>query len=86
MSGGGKPSGGATPQGLGAQGPGNAHGIPAAHERDTKDQPSDASGGEPANDRKAMEKKVLDYANKGPRAAGDAGPEAAGGDAGKPAG
>lgn len=78
MSGGGK-RGGATPQGLGAQGPDNAHGIPAAHERDTEGKPFDPEGGQPASDTEAMAKKVLDYANKGPRAAGDAGPEAAGG-------
>ena len=70
--------GGKTPQGLGAQGPGNAHGTPAAHERDTGDKPFDPEGSKPASDTEAMARKVLDYANKGPRAAGDAGPEAAG--------
>jgi hypothetical protein len=79
MSGTGKPEDGATPQGPGAQGPGKAHGAPSAHERDTEDKPFDPKGGQPASDTKAMEKKVLDYANKGPRAGGEAGPEAAGG-------
>ncbi|MBC9180341.1 hypothetical protein [Pseudoroseomonas ludipueritiae] len=78
MSGTGKPEGGATPQGLGAQGPGNAHGTPSAHERDTEDKPFDPEGGRPASDTEAMARKVLDYANKGPRADGDPGPEAEG--------
>jgi hypothetical protein len=71
---------GTTPQGLGAQGPGNAHGTPAAHERDTEGQPFDPAGGKPAQDPEAKAKAVLDHANPGPRAEGDAGPEAAGTD------
>jgi hypothetical protein len=84
VSGAGKSSGGATPQGLGAQGPGNAHGVPAAHERDTEDKPFDPAGGQPAQDVQAKADALLQHANKGPRAAGGAGPEAAGGD--KPTG
>jgi hypothetical protein len=68
-----------TAQGLGAQGPGNQHGVPAAHEPDTEAQPFDPQGGKPAQDPDAMAKKVLDQANTGPRAADDMGPEAAGG-------
>ncbi|RKK01001.1 hypothetical protein EBE87_00745 [Pseudoroseomonas wenyumeiae] len=74
MSGGGK-----TPQGPGAQGPGNAHGTPAEHEPDTEDKPFDPEGGKPASDTEAMAWKVLDYANKGPSAGRGAGPEGAGG-------
>jgi hypothetical protein len=83
VSGAGKPGGGATPQGLGAQGPGNAHGVPAAHERDVEDKPFDPAGGQPAEDVQAKADALLQHANKGP-SAGNAGPEAAGG--GKPTG
>ena len=53
--------GAAPPQpAAGAQGPGNAHGIPSAHERDTEGKPFDPEGGKPASDTKAMARKVLD--------------------------
>jgi hypothetical protein len=65
-------------QGLGAQGPGNQHGIPAAHEPDTEARPFDPQGGKPAQDPDAMAKKLLDHANTGPQSADDMGPEAAG--------
>jgi hypothetical protein len=67
---------GRTPQGLGAQGPGNAHGVPPDHE-DTEGKPFDPRGGQPAADPEEAARKLLERHNTGPQDA-DAGPEAAG--------
>ncbi|MDJ0387570.1 hypothetical protein QMO56_05545 [Roseomonas sp. E05] len=67
-----------THQGLGAQGPGNAHGIPPEHEPDTAGKPFDPGGGQPAPDPQAAADALLRRANPGQRAGGKAGPEAAG--------
>jgi hypothetical protein len=73
----GKRGGEPTPQGPQGAGPGNRHGAPP---RDIDapsglpEHPFDAEAGRPAKDPEAMARKVLDEANPGPKAEGDAGP------------
>ncbi len=80
----GKRGGEPTPQGPQGAGPGNRHGAPP---RDIDapsglpEHPFDAEAGRPAKDPEAMARKVLDEANPGPKAEGDAGPMGKGGGA-----
>lgn len=69
---------GQTGQGLGAQGPGNAHGAPADHEPDTEGKPFDPRGGQAAADPEAAAESLLRQSNTGQPANDDAGPMAAG--------
>lgn len=71
---------GPRPQGLGAQGPGNAHGIPADHEPDVEGRPFSPEGGRPAQDPDAMARKVLNRTPPGPASDDGAGSDGAGGD------
>ena len=64
-----------TRQGLGAQGPGNVHGLSGDGIQDG--EPLDPPAAPPAADPQAMAQRVLDQANRGPAAEGDAGPRAA---------
>ena len=70
-----------TPQGFQAAGPGNAHGVPPGdapgHDGEAT-RPFHPEGGKPAADPEAMAKRLLDAANPGPPAEGDAGPLGAG--------
>ncbi len=70
-----------THQGPNAAGPGDTHGTPpddAPGPWGTGERPFHPAGGKPAENPEAAAKAVLDQANQGPRAEGDAGPEAAG--------
>jgi hypothetical protein len=70
-----------THQGPNAAGPGNVHGIPpddAPGPWGTGERPFHPEGGKPAANPEEVAKAVLARSNPGPRAEGDAGPEAAG--------
>ncbi|MBL6455542.1 hypothetical protein JMJ55_09425 [Belnapia sp. T6] len=70
-----------TPQGPNAGGPGNRHATPprdAPAPWGTGEAPFDPRGGQPATDPEAAAKALLDQANPGQPAGGDAGPMAAG--------
>jgi hypothetical protein len=69
-----------TRQGPNAAGPGDAHGAPpddAPGPWGTGERPFHPEGGKPAHDPDKAAAELLDRANPGPRAEGDAGPEAA---------
>ncbi len=71
-----------TGQGPNAAGPGNAHGAPPADAPGpygTGERPFHPEGGKPARDPDKTAAELLARANPGPRAEGDAGPEAAAG-------
>ncbi len=71
---------GPTRQGPNAAGPGDAHGAPpddAPRPWGTGEKPFHPEGGKPASDPDAAAAEVLARAKSGPRATGDAGPEAA---------
>ena len=86
-SGGAPEQGGGTPpgrtrQGPNAAGPGDAHGAPpddAPGPWGTGERPFHPEAGKPAHDPEEAAAEVLARSNSGPPAAGDAGPEAAGG-------
>jgi hypothetical protein len=72
----------ATRQGPSAAGPGNAHGTPPADAPGpwgTGERPFHPEGGKPAHDPEKAAAELLARANPGPRAEGEAGPEAASG-------
>lgn len=74
-----------TAQGPEAAGPGNRHGTPPDNAPGlwgTGERSFDPAGGKPAAKPEETARKVLDQANPGPKAEGDAGPEAASGKAG----
>ena len=79
--GGGEAQTGPTQQGPSAAGPGDAHGAPpddAPGPWGTGERPFHPEGGKPAQNPDGAAAEVLARANPGPRAEGDAGPEAAG--------
>ncbi len=70
-----------TNQGPNAAGPGDAHAAPpddAPGPWGTGERPFHPEGGKPAQDPDKVAAELLARANRGPRAEGDAGPEAAG--------
>ena len=72
---------GPTHQGPNAAGPGNMHGAPpddAPGRWGTGERSFHPEGGKPADDPDKVAAELLARANPGPRAGGDAGPEAAG--------
>jgi hypothetical protein len=72
---------GPTRQGPNAAGAGDAHGAPpddAPGPWGTGERPFHPEGGKPADDPDKVAAELLARANPGPRAEGDAGPEAAG--------
>ena len=80
-NGGGEAQTGPTQQGPSAAGPGDAHGAPpddAPGPWGTGERPFHPEGGKPAQNPDEAAAEVLARANPGPRAEGDAGPEAAG--------
>ncbi len=73
---------GPTHQGPNAAGPGDTHGVPpddAPGPWGTGERPFHPEGGKPAHDPDKVAAELLARANPGPRAEGDAGPEAADG-------